>query len=179
MLSGRFFPLRPAFVVALLLLSTAATAALGQKADYRYKVLSDDSFNGQDLTGADFSYSVISDACFDKATLRNAKLKYTVASDAKFREADLRGALLRYSVMGSARFTGADCRGTDFTYCILTDADFSDADLRGAVFSSAILGGRFSAKTLYDERTKFPRDFDPVARGLTRREISKEEREEK
>jgi uncharacterized protein YjbI with pentapeptide repeats len=157
----------PEFAV-MMLLSSALFAEDG--ADFKYKVLSDDRFDGQKLIAADFSYSVIAAASFDKAILRKAMIKYAVASDAKFTGADLQGALLRYSVMTDARFTGADCRRADFSYSLLADADFTGADLRGAIFTHASLGGRFDASTTYDNATKFPEGFDPVAAGLTLRE---------
>lgn len=136
---------------------------------YKNKAMSGSRFGGKDLTAADFSYSVITDANFEKAKLRKAVIKYASASDARFEGADLQGAEFRYSVLSDARFRGADCRGADFRHCVLADADFSGADLRGAKFSGPSFAARFDAKTVYDEATKFPEGFDPVAQGLTLR----------
>ena len=104
-------------------------------------------FSNKKLAKADFRYSVIAHADFSRANLNNADFRNAVASHASFR--------------------GANCRGTNFSHCVLSEADFSGADLRGANLPTALLGRKFTKQTLYDNRTRFPRSFDPAKLGLT------------
>lgn len=121
----------------------------------------------QDLAGADLGHIVISGADFSHANLAGAELNYSVADGAKFQDADCRGADLTYSVLANADFSGADLREANFSHSVLTDANFNGADLRGSTFSYSVLFGQFNDKTIYDERTRFPREFDAKAHGLT------------
>lgn len=93
----------------------------------------------------------------------------------------LAGKKMRKMDLSHDDMSGADLRGTDFSGSDLSDTDLSDADLQGANLSGADLSGadlsganlsliQFSFSTDWDDKTRWPRGFDPqsINTGRTR-----------
>lgn len=60
--------------------------------------------------------------------------------------------------LSEANLNGADLSGAD-----LTDADLSNANLEGANLSGANVSGASFGGALYNDNTKWPDGFDPIA----------------
>ena len=99
--------------------------------------LRDSNFTNADLYGA-----YLCDSDLSRCVLRGADLRNSFIHNVKFCDSDLRGARLSLDEMGGA--------------LVLHSADFTGANLEGADFTGA----------LYDERTIFPKGFDPEEHGL-------------
>lgn len=143
-------------------------------------------FSDADLTMARFSHSGLVAAVFANAAcwgaifdncnlasgvdLSNANLEMATFTKCSLSHARFASANLTKTVFKDCDFTGADLRNVVLADALLENPDLRQADLRGAVFGNSLRGGRFDSHTVYDETTKFPRGFDPVAKGLTRKE---------
>jgi len=90
-------------------------------------------------------------ANLDGVDFRGAKLLYAKLGRAILSHADFTGAYLRLSDLMGADLTGAIFSGANLISANLFDAQLDDADLKGA---------------LYNSKTRFPRGFDPDARGM-------------
>ena len=97
--------------------------------------------------------------------------------EANLSRCNLEGANLTRAKMRRANLIGCNCKGTDFSgsnlYRIkllranLQDALFNRADLRiGADLREADITSTNFRGALYDEYTKFPPYFDPIAQGM-------------
>ena len=104
---------------------------------------------------ADFSDANLEFATFTNCRLAYARLRYAIFSTAIFKNCDL---------------ANVDLRNATLADCTLINPDLRGADLRGATVGKSLHGGKFDARTLYDSATKFPPGFDPVAKGLTRKD---------
>jgi uncharacterized protein YjbI with pentapeptide repeats len=147
---------------------------------------------GVDMTEADFYWAMFNDAVLENAILARCDLRGAVFNGANLRGANLRGAKGGLdNVGGSTDFIGADLSGADLSRAEIGGADFTDAKLigadlsgvnavsampahrttrfEGADLSDARLAGARLAGAIYDERTIFPRGFDPDRAGMIRR----------
>ncbi len=110
------------------------------------------------------------------ADLREANLSTAVMHTANLREenlagANLAGANLSNAMLSDANLANANLREANLTGANLRFANLSGANLRGANLSKVKTGGVTAAQSglwsraLYDARTIWPVDFDPVAAG--------------
>ncbi|MBA4107446.1 MAG: hypothetical protein C0485_17050 [Pirellula sp.] len=119
-------------------------------------------------------------ARFDGSNLAGAKLRGGGSSFqlSSFADVDLIGATLQgggSSFQGSS-FAGADltdatiiCSGTSFQAVKVDGANFQGADL-SRLDHGSLESCYFQEPPTYDERTRFPVDFDPVEAGWKRKE---------
>ena len=143
-------------------------------ADLREANLKDTGLQGADLRGANLQGAIIEGTYLQGVDLREAILSETDigpvnVSSADLRAADLRGARLAcrdcgvWSTAMSSNFSRADLRGLDFGYTRIDSSVFDEADLRGADLGST-RGKPLSLRgAMYDDRTRFPDNIDPVA----------------
>jgi uncharacterized protein YjbI with pentapeptide repeats len=111
--------------------------------------------NCEITTGADFSDADLTSATFTNCRLSTARLANATFSGTVLNRCDL---------------SGADLRGATLKDCTLVEPDLRGADLRGARFGDSLRGGKFDSRTLYNSGTEFPPGFDPVAKGLSRKD---------
>jgi uncharacterized protein YjbI with pentapeptide repeats len=128
--------------------------------------------SGAKLDGVDMTHLDFEGANFEGASLKAARLgNYSRFRKAKFRGANLQNASCGIGRFSSANFAGAVMKKAHLRVCTfvncnfqeadLTGADFGYADVRGADFSTANLNGVNWEQTRYDERTRWPRGFQP------------------
>jgi uncharacterized protein YjbI with pentapeptide repeats len=114
-------------------------------------------------------------ARFDGSNLVGAKLSGGVSSfqSSSFVDADLTGATLQgaSSSFQGASFAGANltdatiiCSASSFQAVKVDDAKFQGADL-SRLEQGSLESCYFQEPPTYDERTRFPADFDPVEAG--------------
>ncbi|SPP98881.1 protein of unknown function [Bradyrhizobium vignae] len=144
---------------------------------------------GVDMTEANFYWAMFHDAVLEGAILARCDLRGATFNDANLRRADLRGANCGLDNLGgSTDFIGADLSGADLRQANIGGADFTNAKLVGADLSGAnavselpnwrltwfrgadltgvrLAGARLSGAT-YDDRTVFPRGFNPNEAGM-------------
>jgi uncharacterized protein YjbI with pentapeptide repeats len=112
-------------------------------------------------------------AQFNNAMLAGARLTGGVASFqlASFENADLSGAILagggssfQGASVAGAKLIGAQivCSRTSFQGVNIDGAQFQGADL-SALERQSLEGCHFKTPPTYDEKTRFPAEFDPVA----------------
>ena len=102
------------------------------------------------LVGAD-----LSKAKLVKARLPGITLAYTNLREANFADC----------IMPSANLMGANLRGANLARAMLYNSRFIGADVSGADLREAKLGNAEFNLTKYDDATKWPAGFDPVAAG--------------
>jgi uncharacterized protein YjbI with pentapeptide repeats len=102
----------------------------------------------RDLNGADFSGSVISDGNLQGSELRGANFEKADLTNVSFCESDLRAANLQGANLKGFRAPKARLEGTDFT---------------GAVFAKPDL-----SRATFDDKTKWPQEFDPEKHGAVK-----------
>lgn len=83
-------------------------------------------------------------------------------------EAHLRGANLHRADLTVANLRGADLRDANLSQSHLSYADLSGADLRGTDLREARRCRTNFSLAVYDNSTRFPYGFDPVAAGMVR-----------
>ena len=128
-----------------------------------------------DLSGADLSWANLSGAKLCGADLRGADLRGAGLMLADLRGVKLEGANLRGTELHEADLRGAHLRGVDLHGDMLAGAKLRVADLSGANLSEATLSwadlswanleGANLREAIYDNATKWPDGFDPVAAG--------------
>jgi hypothetical protein len=116
-------------------------------------------FTGTDLStarmsDADFENGWFSEATLRWASLRRANLKDAFVLGADFEKATLDGANLEHTYIGSS---------TKLVKTSLREANLADANLERAELDETELAG-----AIYNEKTKWPDDFDPDAAGAVR-----------
>jgi len=109
-------------------------------------------FSTATLAGSDLSGRQLQGASFWAADLRSVDLSNSDLQDAWFRDA----------VASAASFRGANLKRAD-----LERSDLRGCDLRGADLREASLAGASLQSALYDRTTRWPRRFNPIARGCT------------
>ena len=117
--------------------------------DYRGKICRTEVLKSTDQSGIDYRGA---DFCKNDLTRINLT------------GSDLRGALFVDTKLVRANLTKADLRGADLKGADLSYANTTSTDFRGAI---------------YDDKTKFPQDFDLKLEGLEKEKISDEKLEEK
>ena len=127
--------------------------------------------SGADLRGANLTGVDLQSANLTRAKLKGADLTGATLSDADLREANLAGAVLRGADLRKANLKGANLSAANHWLSAgpipanlrnanLREADLTKADLDGANLREADLRG-----ARYDADTKWPKGFDPEARG--------------
>ena len=125
------------------------------------------------------SYSLASKPCEDIFT----KTPISELRKINFSYLDLRGVILARRDLQGKDFSGSDLEGANLEGADLGAAILKDANLRGANLEGAILErvnfrgtnlentnlkkANFRSWAIYDSKTKFPKGFDPKARGMT------------
>jgi uncharacterized protein YjbI with pentapeptide repeats len=135
-----------------------------QGADLSKSRLEQCNFSNSDLRGANLESSSCRGSDFIQAKLQNISLDFYGCADftaSNFTEANFRSSSL------TGRWKQANFRGTNFHKATLKNfysegADFSDADLRDIVLSTSV-SIRYS---YYNHKTKFSKNFDPIAMGM-------------
>jgi uncharacterized protein YjbI with pentapeptide repeats len=123
-----------------------------------------------DLSGQDISLLGLGDANLTGAIITDARLVETNLAGA-----ELRGADFTNSDLTEVSFFRADLRGANLTSTYLFQTTLREANLEGANLSHARLNGadlyRANLKGIdlqgaeYNQRTRWPVDFDPKAAG--------------
>ncbi|QDT07607.1 Pentapeptide repeats (8 copies) [Rubripirellula lacrimiformis] len=147
------------------------------------------AFQSTSMVGANFSGATITvgGASFQHTKLDGADLRgatITVGSSSlqitSFQAADLRGAVivtpggatLQYASFRDADLSSAtiDCQSdlSSFQEVDINGVEFAAADLTG-IHADGLTSAYFWAPPSYDDRTKFPADFDPQRAGWKRR----------
>ncbi|MDD3013431.1 MAG: pentapeptide repeat-containing protein [Candidatus Gastranaerophilales bacterium] len=123
--------------------------------------------NSAKLKNAKLSYAKLDKAHLHAADLTEADLTGTSIKSAqmngtKFNKAVLNDVDLSYSWLIGAELNGAELKNVDLNHASLKWADFRNSWLLGANFekSSAIEAAKFDG-AYYNDKTKFPEEFDP------------------
>lgn len=103
------------------------------------------------LQGADFSCAKLCRARFQKANLGMVN----------FRSANLSKADLQETSLQKANLYGADLQGANLQGADLSRANLRNTDLRNSNLQKASL-----LDALYDEKTQFPKNFNPINAGV-------------
>jgi beta-lactamase regulating signal transducer with metallopeptidase domain/uncharacterized protein YjbI with pentapeptide repeats len=159
------------FTGADLTRATLIGRAAFQSANFANAVLQDTNLKGEN---SGFQNSNFADANLQSAQLIGGGAAFQRAT---FRNADLQGARLQgggssfqFANFDNAKLTGTEinCSGsvTAFQVASLNNTDFSQANL-SSISSDALASCKFDASTppRYDDETKFPERFNPVANG--------------
>jgi uncharacterized protein YjbI with pentapeptide repeats len=121
------------------------------------------SLRGARLERARLDSSSLIGAVMTQATLANADLLH-----ASLAEADLTGAVLTGVMLAGAELVDASLAGADLTGANLTKANLAGANLEGARLAGAVL-----KKARFDNRTRWPANFEPEQHGAIRVENAK------
>jgi menaquinone-dependent protoporphyrinogen oxidase len=117
------------------------------------------------LGWADLSQSSLIEANLRQANLIGATLKEADLSQADLRKATLNGANLHQAVLRQARLNQADLNWANLSLADLREADLSQVKLGWADLSGADLSQAKLDKAVYNEQTKWPKDFIPQTAG--------------
>lgn len=126
--------------------------------------------NGVNLTKADLSQSDLSEAYLMRADLNEANLSEAKLNQANLSQASLRRANLSGANLPEANLFGADLTGANLKRANLREANFSQANLTEANLSEVDLSATYLYSSdlegaKYNRNTKWPKGFDPTARG--------------
>lgn len=140
------------------------------KADLRNTRLGQSIMIGTTLKEANLEGAYLVGANLWNADLRNANLRKAYLKAGKLGRAQLENAKLPEAVLSYTDLSAAALRNADFTGASLRGADLSRADLRGTCLNGADLrfarlGEADLTGATYNEKTRWPSDFDPINRG--------------
>lgn len=147
------------------------------------------------LSGANLNNADLRETKLERANLRKAKLYLAVMEHAKLAGADLReanlrdvdltfaklpNANLRYAILRRAKLpktdlSAAKLKGADLSHANLFNANLEQANLfkanlKHANLTQANLFKTNLSRAIYNNKTRWPDDFDPVAAGAIRDE---------
>lgn len=146
--------------------------------------LTNANLGGADLSGAIYNKKTIWPEGFDQrksgATLKilisEHELNQILHSMTKnlrshyLRNASLHGADLNHGNLSKAFLRAANLSAANLSHADLWDANLRDADLRGADLRGTNLGVANLRGAIFDQSTKWPTGFDPIAAGAVSRE---------
>ena len=112
--------------------------------------------------GADLKELDLQGANPSAANLEGVNLEGANLEGANLYKANLKGANLSGASLPNVDFRGANLTGADLSQANLTGADLREADLKGANLQRATA----------NERTDWPKDFNPVAAGVAFESLS-------
>ena len=152
-------------------------AILGKKADLSGTDLRNANLTGMDLTDVRLDKARLSGAILDKTNLSGANLRNINLETAKLKDAiyddktEYNSDKLNPEEKGMLRISknvelndkdlqGKDLRGVDLSKADLSNANLSNTDLRNTNLIGATLKKTKLDRALYNDRTKFPQDFD-------------------
>lgn len=118
------------------------------------KELSGLQMEGADLTEASLSYRNMRGANFAGANLTRVRMQ----------GCDLRAATFAGATLDRTVFYDADLRGADISGAVVTKADFERARLEGADMRCQF-SENLRIPAVFDDQTRWPEGFDPVAAG--------------
>jgi uncharacterized protein YjbI with pentapeptide repeats len=129
------------------------------------------------LTGANLSFVDLGGANLNGANLSSANLKRANLGHTNLSETDLSGANLETANLEYANLRKADLTGARLDTSYLNSAQLDGTILRGVILTQASLEGTDLRNTdlkdvnmyavYYNDSTKWPSGFDPVAAGAT------------
>lgn len=139
-------------------------------ADLNQSDLSDADLQRANMEGAALYWADLAEADMREASLTHANLVGADLTDANISGADLYGAVVNGAVLKRAKLVGTRLADADLNWVDCSDADLTGADLRRARLGWANLSGAKLADArlegaLYNEDTKWPDGFDPIAAG--------------
>jgi uncharacterized protein YjbI with pentapeptide repeats len=154
-----------------------------QGLDLRSADLAFQAFNQSNLNNANLTDASLVHATLVAATLRGARLERALLSgsnlatadmtQAILSNADLKGAYLFKADMTGAVLTDAALAGAELKHAKLVNADLTranltDASLIGANLTGAVLTGTVFTGAHFDNRTRWPANFEPEQHGAIR-----------
>jgi uncharacterized protein YjbI with pentapeptide repeats len=129
------------------------------------------------LTGANLSFVDLGGANLNRANLSNANLKRAGLGNANLSETNLSGASLETAWLERANLRKANLSGANLVTAYLNGAKLDGVILQGAILTQASLMDTDLRNTdlrdvnmnsvYYNDSTKWPSGFDPVAAGAT------------
>ncbi len=117
---------------------------------------------GAYLKGAYLKGAYLFRANLTRANLEGVNLEGANLEGANLYKANLKGANLSGASLPNVDFRGANLTGADLSQANLTGADLREADLKGANLQRATA----------NERTDWPKGFNPVAAGVAFESLS-------
>lgn len=142
--------------------------------------LYDGSLSEQQLTNADLSHANLSGAMLQGINLSGSKLRKTMLDganlsnawlykcdlfEASLQDANLSNSHLTNTNLSNARLTSAKLNKAYLDSVDLQDAILSNADLCSAYLIDANLSGAALYGAIYNDRTQWPKNFDPITAG--------------
>jgi hypothetical protein len=129
------------------------------------------SLRGSCLNYANFRRSKLKQIDWSAADLRGIDLSETNLSRSDLQSADLRGAALNSIMMFMATLDGANLQGADLSGSSLDMTTLAQANLQGANLCGTYLRGIDLSEVnlagaYFDDKTRFDRNFDPIAAGM-------------
>ena len=130
---------------------------------------------GANITGIDLgsttgltSEQLYSTKNYQEQNLQGVNLSFNSLAGWTFRDQNLDGSVISHGVLIGADFAGANLTNASLRGSTLRDVDFAGADLRNANLSEAkFLETSSVIGTKYNQWTRFPSKFDPIAAGMT------------
>jgi uncharacterized protein YjbI with pentapeptide repeats len=146
--------------------------------------LTNANLGGADLSGAIYNKKTIWPEGFDQrksgATLKIsvsehelAQILHSITKNLRshyLRNASLHGADLSHGNLSKVFLRAADLSTANLSHADLWDANLRDANLRGADLRGTNLGAANLRGAIFDQSTKWPNGFDPIAAGAVSRE---------
>lgn len=140
------------------------TEAFLGKADLTGVTATGSKFIKSNLTEADLTTGQFEDALFMNAILQQATLKQVV-----FYEANLSGANLTGTRVHNSNLARANLRYAVFDNVVVEETSFMGANVNGANFGlTSSLGANRMTGAYFDDATRFPENFEPLAHGLVK-----------
>ena len=134
--------------------------------------LSTANLNEANLSGADLDGAILSRAILTQANLSEANLLGSIPKRANLSGANLRGVKLFLADLSEANLSEANLTRAKLSFANLSKANLTGAKLYGADLREATLHDTKFENAYYDERTQFPKTFDPEKNGLKKEWIS-------
>lgn len=108
------------------------------------------------LKSTNLSYSTFSDVSMENSNFQKSVFKKSIMRDSIFLKSNFQGANLISADLSDSNFESADLTGANLTYTNLSNTNFNEAILKNVSWQ----------KSIYDKKTRFPKGFKPVEKGM-------------
>jgi uncharacterized protein YjbI with pentapeptide repeats len=123
-------------------------------------------FNGANISHSNTKGTLFQNITFDTANLANSKIYATTIEGSFARNANMNGIRFYNSRIEGCNFDESNLAGSDFTKTRIEQTRFHGANVAGANFSQAKFMEVDFQGAIANEKTKWPRGFNPVANGV-------------
>ena len=118
-------------------------------------------FNLKIINKKNFSFITLNKVSFNKAKLRFVDFSNSLIKDTDFWMSEIKNCSFSNTKIFNSVFSDVDLRTVNFNFSKIIDSNFSHTNLKGVNFSKTFFENINLRDAIYDNKTKWPKNFNP------------------